>query len=248
MNRLTTLILASVVVIAGAYRAHAATYNVTDLGTLGGTWSHPLSVNQSGQVVGDSDNGVEVHAFLYTSGAMNDLGTLQGHHYSVGLDVNNAGWVVGNSAFLNAPQYGDTTRPVLFRNGTVTYLGSLSGGDNYGQAMGINNAGQVVGISRRQDGATHAFLWSGGVMTDLGSLGGYGFSHAYSINEVGQVAGIASVDGVHQRGFLWQNRAMTDLGDLWGGTANTRAYRINNSGQVVGETWQADSALARGFL
>ena len=250
MKRVTMLIVASAVAIVGAHRADAAPYTVTDLGTLGGTWSHPLSVNQSGQVVGSSDNGVEEHGFLYTGGAMHDLGTLQGYHYSAGLDVNDAGWVVGNSAFHNASQYEETTRPFLYINGNMTYLGSLSGGDNWGHAMGINNAGQVVGTSRRKDGVTNGFLWSEGVgMTDLGNIGGYGYSSAaYSINDVGQVAGIASVDGVHERGFLWQNGAMTDLGDLWGGTANARAYRINNSGQVVGETWQDNSALARGFL
>ena len=45
-------------------------------------------------------------------------------------------------------------------------------------ANGINNAGQVVGSSNG-----HAFLYSGGVMTDLGP------GSANAINSSGQIAG-----------------------------------------------------------
>ena len=58
-------------------------------------------------------------------------------------------------------------------------------------ALGINDSGQVVGRSYTSSSypfATHAFLYSNGVMTDLGTLGGTS-SEAYGINAGGQVVG-----------------------------------------------------------
>src|SRR5687767_10631895 len=51
----------------------------------------------------------------------------------------------------------------------VTELGTLGGNDSY--ATGINNAGQVTGNAKTATGETHAFLYSDGVMNDLGTLG-----------------------------------------------------------------------------
>ncbi len=117
------------------------------------------------------------------------------------------------------------------------------GGNVYDFANGINSAGQVVGHSARSDGVGHAYLYSGGVTTDLGSLGGSGgYSDAYAINDNTQVTGVSNNTG-RDRGFLWQNGTMIDIGDLNGGTGNTRAYAINNLGQIAGETWFNSSSV-----
>jgi probable HAF family extracellular repeat protein len=72
-----------------------------DLGTLGGTNSYGVGVNDAGQVAGFSEitGSVARHAFLYTGtpgagGVIHDLGTLGGMQ-SQGLAINNAGQVVG---------------------------------------------------------------------------------------------------------------------------------------------------------
>ena len=72
--------------------------SVTDLGTLGGTYSSAAAINNLGQVVGDSYTASgESHAFSWTAaGGMVDLGTLGGTD-SNATAVNDLGQVVGRS-------------------------------------------------------------------------------------------------------------------------------------------------------
>src|SRR2546421_6089887 len=83
-----------------------AGYAITDLGTLGGTFSRADAINNSGQVVGEANTTVTGvwHAFLWTPGGTNgvagnpqmqDLGTLSGFANSEALAVNVAGQVAG---------------------------------------------------------------------------------------------------------------------------------------------------------
>jgi len=152
-------------------------------------------------------------------------------------------------------------------------LGDLGGGSSRGTA--INNAGQIVGYSTITPyGATHAFLYEDGVMTDLGSgapndindsgqivgpglydngawinLGGLGgllnTSAAFAINNAGQIVGAAYLDYFHAHAFLYDNGKMTDLGTLGGDWS--QAYDINNSGQIVGFSQDA-SGYEHAFL
>ncbi len=74
---------------------------VTDLGTLGGTFSQASGINELGQVVGTSttdtepDALVRARAFLWTEqGGMIDLGTLGGER-SFAFGVNSHGQAAG---------------------------------------------------------------------------------------------------------------------------------------------------------
>ena len=104
--------------------ARAVQFIVTDLGTLGGTFSAARGINAAGQVVGNARTGgnVALRAFLWQSGSMQDLGTLGGtHSYATG--INAAGQVVGDSnTSANA-----ASRAFLWQAGGMQNLGTLGG-------------------------------------------------------------------------------------------------------------------------
>ncbi len=228
--RLLLIVLAIEVAISSS--AFAVTYTITDLGTLGGTDSVALGLNEAGQVVGYSylpDN-TTFRAFLYSNGTMHDLGTLGGAH-SIATGINEAGQVVGY-AYLpdNAVEHA-----FLYSNGTMHDLGTLGGIDSF--ATGINEAGQVVGYSDPLGNVgQHAFLYSNGTMHDLGTLGG-AYSLAYGINEAGQVVGRADLPNTAFHAFLYSNGTMHDLNSLLpvgSGWVLFEARAINNAGAIVG--------------
>ena len=122
----------------------------------------------------------------------------------------------GRSVWGVGPQY------------TVTDLGILPGG-SFSDAWGINASGQIVGSWETNDGNQnpHAFLYSNGTMTDLGTLPGYmQGSQAFGINDAGQVVGVAYPAAWEPTAFLYSNGTMTSLGTLPGGSYS-EAYAIN---------------------
>jgi probable HAF family extracellular repeat protein len=154
------------------------------------------------------------------------LGTTQGFQSSIGAAINHAGQAVGTEVAYAGGAY--TQHAFLYRNGTLTDLGTLAGDHSF--AYAINNAGQVVGMNT----AGHAFLYSDGTLTDLGTLGGYQ-SVAYGINDAGQVVGEAdAVPSNSPHAFLYQDGVLRDLGTLGG--SFSRAWAINDAGQVAGDS------------
>ncbi len=120
----------------------------------------------------------------------------------------------------------------------MTDLGSLSS-SNFSIGNSINNSGQVVGYSIMSDGSTcHAFLYDGGPMTDLGTLGGADLSsRANGINTSGQIVGYSMTTGNVSHAFLYSGGAMTDLNSTLApnsGWLLQEGYAINDGGQIVG--------------
>jgi len=168
-----------------------------DLGTLGGPDAVALRINERGQISGNSYVsldpsdicGLKTGAFLWETGKMTDLGSFGGSCTNMN-DMNNRGQIVGFS-FLP----GDTAhRAFLWQRGTMTDLGTLGGSTALAQS--INEAGDVVGgeTLAGNDLVSHAALWTGGRIFDLGALGPNQCSFANSVNSQLQVVGLNSSD------------------------------------------------------
>lgn len=234
---------------------------ILDLGTLGGTNSLAGGLNNLGQVVGGAENaepdpfdfGGSVvgglpsptawHAFLWTSGALQDLGTLGGPD-SFAEHVNDKGEIAGIS-FTNSmpsPTTGvPTVAPFLWKNGKIRNLGSFGG--TFGVAADINNRGQIIGFSDLPgDLESHPYLWAGGKMKDLGVLGGT-FGLAVWLNDDGVVVGGSTTrDNEAFHAFRWKKGKMTDLGTLPGDICSDGDI-VNSSGQIVGASHNCSNDL-----
>ena len=109
--------------------------------------------------------------------------------------------------------------PLAAQVHSITDLGTLGG--EASEASAINGSGQVVGWSTTASGTTHAFLYTNGVMTSLGTLRGGRPAGATGINDLGQVVGSSGVNEYgpqfreFQQGFVWQNGTMRALGSLF---------------------------------
>ncbi len=200
---------------------------MTDLGFQG----YAIGINDVGQIVGMNTNG---HAFLYSNGQMQDLGTLPGCTVSTGFSVNISGQVVGVSQSSN----GLSSQAFLYSGGQMQAIGTLGG--TYSWAYGINNAGQIVGQNSTASGYLHAFLYSGGQMQDIDTIGSED-SCAYGINSEGQVVGEVAHPffGTEYtfHAFLYSNGTMTDLNTLIASSSGwtlIQANAINDEGQIVG--------------
>ena len=141
---------------------------MTDLGTLGGTYSEASAIDDAGQVAGASTlpNG-EVRAVVWQSGAPTSLGTLGGATDSYAFDINTAGQVVGEVRFADG-----SARAFLWQNGTMTDLNDLlppNAGVVLSGATRINDAGQMSPTSTTSSGC-YSRLDNGGRSVRSASL------------------------------------------------------------------------------
>ena len=218
-------------------QSNGALTNLTALGLTGTA----TGLNNTGVIAGYRDR----RAFIWNNGVTTDLALLQNFAGAVGAsDINNANQVVGYAELPGI--YAGITRAVIWNNGAILDLGTLPD-DTHSSASSINDAGQVVGASSYsytstgllRSLSTRGFLWSNGVMTDIGNLDPNStYTYASSINNVGQIVGntrlpAKGAEPARAAAFVWNNGAMTNL-NLVLGRDGCYASAINDVGQIVG--------------
>lgn len=115
-----------------------------------------LEINELGQVAGSIPTPTGLHAALWDSGVLTDLGTL-GWKTSTFSGFNNRGQVVGSSGTLT--QW-DPGKPFLWQNGVMVDVNTLLSAGSEWQIMtadDINDSGQIVGKAY-VNGVYHAYL------------------------------------------------------------------------------------------
>jgi probable HAF family extracellular repeat protein len=195
-----------------------------------------------------------VHAFKYSNGIVTDLGALPGANSSCAF------WTSDNGLIAGASENGQIDpltgwpeiEAVLWRNGQMIPLGTLGGYESF--PVSINNRGQVTGIATNAvpddlfgfGTQVRAFLWQGGVMRDIGTLGG---PDAYGIivNDRGRVLGFSLTADLGGDAFLWQNGAFTDIPDMIGGT-EINPFFMNNQAMVIGNASVVDDQVFHPFF
>jgi probable HAF family extracellular repeat protein len=208
----------------------ATTYKVTDTGALSGGWlSENDALNSHGQAAGYtswSSDGTSRPD--YYDGKLHEIPRLPNFASGYAHAINDSGVVAGICAGHSSMSW---LHRAFFYDGTVHDLGFTP--DTWTQAYGINNKGDVVGWADNGS-ATHAFLYSGGKMTDLGSLVSSNYnSCGKGINDSGQITGFSFVSNSGTHAFLYEKGKMNDLG-VPGGATQSYGMAINSKGQVVG--------------
>jgi probable HAF family extracellular repeat protein len=107
----------------------------------------------------------------------------------------------------------------------------------------------VGSVFYQADLSSRAFLYSGGIMTNLGTLV-EPFSAASGINASGQTVGYSGTRDAEDYAFLYSGGVMTDLSSLVAesGLQLRSAEAINDSGQIVGSWGGTGSEPAHAYL
>ena len=180
-------------------------------------------INDSGQVVGSwGTTSTGSQPFLYSNGTITDLpepGFVATSNLGCQADaINNNAQIAGTCWGYNSKLSSVYLHLVLWQNGTVTDLGTISG--VRGSAAAINGNGQIVGYGTATTGVTQGFLYSNGTMTNLGSF------NPAAINDNGVMVGGQYIDS---GGTIQNLNTLIPAGSPTIQDANA----INNNGQIA---------------
>jgi len=233
--------LAGAILMSGTAVAAVPVYRIVLLPELPDTINSSAgAINDTGEVVGDY--------FLsdFTGGAVSwgtppyapqPLAALPSQNGASVYDVNDAGFVVG-SASLDS----DSVAVMWDPSGAIVELGDLPRGLEASAAYGINASNVAVGQGNSTRVRVEPVYWNMPGQTqrlNRNRLSGV----AWAVNDSGVVAGhyvsAAPLFVTHAARWRIGRPRMQDLGELPGGSDFSKAYGINDLGQIVG-TSQSD--------
>ncbi len=196
---------------------------------LDGPSGRAMGINNRGDIVGycETEAG-DFHAVLWEGGAATDLGTLGGDN-SYAFAINDDGVVVGYSHTADGKVHAFMWRDGIMTDIHDTELPPIN--ESYARAIntGESIAG-TVGYGGVMWRTPDDYVWL------LDGSGLSGPSDAHDINDSNQVVGWHHSS---DEAFIWEDGLMEILPHL--GINRSRAYGINNAGQVVGNVFDPDS-------
>jgi probable HAF family extracellular repeat protein len=182
---------------------------------LGGKGTRISAINNKGEAVGISTTvDGAAHAFLYSSGHMQDL--TQAYGLSGVSAINDRGDIAG--------QTGDS-RAFVFRNGYVDVIGP-----RISTADAINNSGDILVNYFAPGQPNRTAIYSNGRLSDLPRFGN-AYVTGVALNDAGWVAGYFTEGGSPSHAFLYDGAAIIELAPA---AASSTAYDINSFGATVG--------------
>jgi len=228
---------------------------VTTLGTLGGTSSSAVAINDKGQILGNwTAAGGRQRGFLHDQGRQRDIGAVPGKltRYT---DINNAGYITATG---DAPSGPSSSRGYLRTpGGQFRDVGNLTfpdwpGVPTLNTALALNKHNQVTGESGPftfPEQPLRAYTWRNGVMRDLGDFG-WTPNGGVAINDKGQITGYMSVPtGFRSRvAYLYSHGRLIDIDGRGPAVAerSSAGAGINNYGHVVGSSDHLSGFIYRG--
>jgi len=207
-------------------------YTFVDLGDTSDTTSRAIAINNSGLILGASNDQTIERPFLWSHGIRTYLKKPPGFLSSVANGMNDSGVVVG--VVSDSGDY--LQHAVVWKKDTTIILHELPG-YLQGAANAVNNRGDIVGVSDMGGLSVpdlpRACFWHDTTVTDLGIIPNDLYSIAADINASREIVGSSLPLSVydrprHTRSFTWKD---TVLSILTVGKATT----INDSGEVAGD-------------
>ena len=176
-----------------------------------------------------------VFTLVYISGAyaasynVTYLKTPDGYSSPVARAINASGQIAGNATLS-----GRSHAFLWDTNGSVRELTMPTGYVSCG-VLDMNGVGQCAGYATDSAGNDHAVAWDALGNPVLLNTSNSLYSSAWSINIYGQIVGYSGASNGDNHAIIWDIEGNpNDLGQT-NGWSYSRAYGINDSGQIVGE-------------